>query len=153
MPRLPKDPALRARRNKASTAATLEHPTSELKTPPLPKRLFAGGAVHRNTREWWKVIWQSPMAPRWIEADIEGLYLVAILRNEFFQRPTSTLGAEIRQQEMRFGLSPIDRRRLDWRIAGPIAKPEEGPAPPSDAAPSDVEPEAERPDPRLVLVK
>jgi len=116
----PKDPDLRRRRNHASTAATLEHPPADVKVPVLPKRIFSGGAIHRNTREWWKVIWQSPMASRWLESDIEGLYLVAILRNEFFQRPSATLAAEIRQQETRFGLSPIDRRRLDWRVARPV---------------------------------
>lgn len=132
--RHPKDPDLRRRANKASTAAVLEA-QPDAKPPPLPKRLFPSGTIHPNTRKWWVVIWRSPMAPRWLDADIEGLYLVAILRNEFFMKPTATVAAEIRQQETRFGLDVLSRRRLDWRIQqpSPADDPEE-PATPEIAA-------------------
>lgn len=125
----PKDPAVRRRANKASTAATLElAENAEREAPELPSALFPGGQPLDRTRDWWEIIWRSPMASRWLESDIEGLYLIAVLRNEFFTRPTPTVAGEIRQQETRFGLSPIDRRRLDWRITGPqseVPVPEE----------------------------
>lgn len=160
--RRPKDPELRRRRNKAVTAAVLEadekgeraddtrdkkKTSAERKAPPLPKRLFPGSQVHALTRSWWRVIWRSPMSSRWLPADVEGLYLVAVLRDAFFRTPSPTLAAEIRQQEARFGLDVLSRRRLDWRIAGPIDAPPEEP-------PADEEPEApppDRVDPRSLL--
>lgn len=127
--RTPKDPDQRRRRNKASTAAVLPSTPAKTKAPELPKDLFAGGVIAPRTSKWWATIWRSPMASRWLEADVEGLYLVAVLRNEFYQRPSPTLAAEIRQQEARFGLTPIDRRRLDWRIEGPKSEPDQAPKP------------------------
>lgn len=115
---VPKDPALRQRRNKVSTGARLD-PNARRKPASLTQQMMPGGKVHRLTRRWWNTIWRSPMAPRWLEADIEVLYLVAILRNEFYLKPSTTLAAEIRQQEMRVGLDVMARRRLDWRIEGP----------------------------------
>jgi hypothetical protein len=118
--RIPKDPDSRRRRNKASTAATLDpNEAANRKAPPLPRSLFPT-ELHKLTRRWWGVIWRSPMASRWLPSDVEGLYLVAILRNEFFWRPTANLAAEIRQQETRFGLDVLARRRLDWRIGGAL---------------------------------
>lgn len=117
--RKPKDPEVRQRRNKIATAAVLESEPEERKPPPLSRLLFAGGQVHRQTRRWWLEIWRSPMAPRWLPSDVEALYIIAILRNEFYFRPSPSLAAEIRQQEGRFGLTPFDRKRLDWRIEGP----------------------------------
>lgn len=126
--RRPKDPDARQRRNKASTAAVLDPAAdNELEAPPLSAKLFGDKTLHPLTRKWWKVIWRSPMAVRWLETDVEGLYLVAILRNAFFHQPTPTLAAEIRQQETRFGLDVLSRRRLDWRIANPQAPAPEEP--------------------------
>lgn len=119
----PKDPALRARRNKASTRAELD-PSTRVKAPPLRPSMFAPAKVHPQLRRWWRVIWQSPMAPRWLEADIERLYLVALLRNDFYHERKAATAAEIRLQERDLGLTPLDRRRLEWSIAGPSQKPE-----------------------------
>lgn len=137
----PKDPGARQRRNKASTAAVLEAPSpdeaEERRPPTLPLALFGGLRIHRLTRAWWKVIWRSPMAPRFLEADVEGLLLVARLKNDFFNTSdaglAARLAAEIRQQETRFGLTPIDRRRLDWRIEGPRQNPPAQPVPDAEA--------------------
>ena len=60
------------------------------------------------------------MAAEYLEVDKHGLYLLA----ELHQRRWTTsdgvevrmLAAEIRQQETRFGLTPIDRRRLQWEV-------------------------------------
>src|SRR5689334_6546215 len=135
----PKDHETRRRRNKVATEAVLTTTDARIKVPTLTQQIL-GSRVHASTKRWWSVIWKSPMAPRWLEADIEGLYLVAILRNEFFVKPTSTLAGEIRQQEARFGLTPVDRKRLDWRIEGP-RQPDQ----PLPAAPPPIEDESEDP--------
>jgi hypothetical protein len=107
-------------------------------------------------RRWWRTIWRSPMAVRWLEADIEGLYLIAVLRQEFAKKPTTTTAAEIRQQETRYGLDVYARKRLDWRIAAPVPtnSPAENPNSaiignaPGDTGPAPPEPDD---DPRDVL--
>lgn len=72
-------------------------------------------------REWWASAWRSPMASEWLESDKRGgLFQVAVLHQDFWtaETPRERLmaAAEIRLQEVRFGLSPIDRRRLQWTI-------------------------------------
>ena len=54
------------------------------------------------------------MAAMYLEPDKEELGAVAILKDMFFSHPTTPLAAEIRLQEARFGLTPVDRARLDW---------------------------------------
>jgi hypothetical protein len=72
------------------------------------------------TLAWWADIWSSPMAPEFDASDTHGLFALAMLTEDFW-RSTSPgermkLAAEIRQQGQRYGLSPIDRRRLQWEI-------------------------------------
>ena len=83
------------------------------------------------------------MAPRWLESDVEVLYLTAALRNEFAKKPLTALAGEIRQQEARLGLDVMSRRRFDWRIEGPAA-----PQPTVQAVSVPVD---DGPDPRHVL--
>lgn len=139
----PKDPIVRARRNRVSTQAVLTAEKGE-KTPrpALTAASIAAEKVHPNVHRWWRVIWRSPMAARWLESDAEVLFLVAALRNAFWAAPSATLAAEIRHQEARLGLDVISRRRLDWRIEGSPQEPGEAPAP-------EVDPN--EPDPRAVL--
>ena len=42
---------------------------------------------------------------------------MAMLVEMFAREPSRDLAAELRLQAARFGLSPIDRRRLDWEVA------------------------------------
>jgi len=111
----PKDPSVRARRNKTSTAATLKA-DPRATVPDLPKR----GGWHEQTVEWWRDVWSSPMAPEFDASDRHGLNMLAILVDDYWTAESSrermALAAEIRQQSQRFGLSPIDRRRLQWEI-------------------------------------
>jgi hypothetical protein len=115
MPPQPKHPSTRARRNKTSTNAVLttDH---QVVAPDLPEDI----GWHSMTRAWWVDIWRSPMAPEFDDSDTHGLFLLAVLVNDFWlaegQREKRDLAAEIRQQGQRFGLSPIDRRRLQWEI-------------------------------------
>lgn len=155
MPRQVKDPDQRQRRNKAVTAATLELPdVKDIKTrkvPPLNAQLLGiKGAVKPQVQRWWREVWLSPMAPRWINTDIEVLYLCALLHHQvavfaFEGKSVATLMGEIRQQEGRLGLDVLSRRRLDWRIEGPRSQPAPEPAQETPI------PEPETMDPRRVL--
>jgi hypothetical protein len=118
--RLPKPEHLRQRRNKTPGAAHL--PTEEVSqgnsVPELPRR---EGGWHPMVVEWWGSVWRSPMASEYLDADMRGgLYLLAELHQERWTatepRVMVALAAEIRLQEVRFGLSPIDRSRLRWTI-------------------------------------
>ena len=115
MPPLPKDPALRQRRNKTSTRARLE--TEEQSLVEAPPRLPYGRDWHKLTKAWWRDVWASPMAGEYLSADVHGLYMLAELIDQFWKEPTQGLAAEIRLQRQCFGLTPIDRRRLQWEVA------------------------------------
>lgn len=146
---VPKEPGTRARRNKASTHDTLRPDDAKrLKTPPLTAKDIGltKGSVHSLVRAWWARIWKEPMAARWLPSDVDGLYLIARLRHDFWSGSgaTTTLASEIRQQERRFGLDIPSRRSFDWRIEGSV-KPDE---PVATAAP---EPPEEADDPRTLL--
>ena len=112
MPATPKHPSVRARRNKVSTAATLRPIAADADVPPLPE----GFEWHPQTLAWWRDIFNSPMVAEYDTSDVHGLLILAVLVNEFWLKPHWTTAAEIRLQGQRFGLSPIDRRRLQWEI-------------------------------------
>jgi len=112
---IPKNPALRQRRNKAVSRATLPAEAQERKrAPQLPRR---EGGWNPHTRRWWSDVWHSPMAGEYVQADIHGLYRLATLIDDFWDTPSTALAAEIRLEQQAFGLTPLDRRRLEWSIA------------------------------------
>lgn len=109
MPPVPKRKP--ARRNQHATKATLTL-LHDVEEPELPdSRMW-----HRQTLQWWADVWASPMAPEYDESDQHGLFVLAVLIDDFWKEPTSSKAAEIRLQRQCFGLSPIDRRRLQWEI-------------------------------------
>ena len=114
MPAQPKDPSIRVRRNKASTKATLKSDASII-APELPTYDW-----HPMVLAWWRDLWSSPMAPEFDDSDRHGLFKLALLHDDFWKADQPKIrkeaSAEIRLQEQRFGLSPIDRRRLQWEI-------------------------------------
>jgi len=118
---LPKDPSIRQRKNRVATSATLSvAPRQNRHAPALPR--LQGGADgkpyewHPLTRAWWHDVWHSPMASEYLQVDRHGLYRLAALVDEFWRAPTKELAAEIRLQQQCFGLTPIDRRRLQWEV-------------------------------------
>lgn len=167
MPAKKKDPSTRARRNKASTAATLprekplavaledysSHTVARLRTeidrrnddgrpdhaklskrgtkatlveiltadddttPKLPERDAGWTAM---TREWWADVWASPMSGEWHESDLHNVYVCAMLYDDMWNGDTAAArqkaAAEFRQQRAALGLTPYDRRRLEWSI-------------------------------------
>lgn len=118
---LPKNPAIRQRTNKASTRATLpsEADCANAEVPELPE-LSATERWHPLVLEWWASVWRSPMAGEYLDADKRDLFVLARLHQDFWAATTpigrQSLASEIRQQGVRFGLSPIDRRRLQWEV-------------------------------------
>lgn len=112
----PKSPALRQRRNKDVTRATLPAESSPRKrAPKLPA--LPGRTWHVMTKLWWKDVWASPMAVEYLRADEHGLFRLAVLIDTFWSEPNQPLAAEIRLQQQAYGLSPLDRRRLQWQVA------------------------------------
>lgn len=117
----PKPPGMRQRRNRASTRATLPsvEESAGRVVPILPGRP-EGERWHVRVTDWWGAVWRSPMAAEYLDSDKCGLYMLAELHQRFWSSPgartVASLAAEIRQQEIRFGLSPAARRRLQWEI-------------------------------------
>lgn len=89
---------------------------------------------HPQTRATWAIYWASPMASEWIEADLPGLTRLILLVEDFWcsvsAQGRKEMQAEIRLQEMKFGLSPLDRRRLEWELERPEMPEESAPSPP-----------------------
>ena len=75
---------------------------------------------HDLTRAWWDTIWSSPMADEWVDGDVPALIRIARLDHDFWTvddaKTATSIAAEIRQQQGRFGLTPFDRRSLQWEI-------------------------------------
>ena len=113
-----KPPGTRQRRNVSATAATLLA-DSPAKVPSLP-----AGIRQKETRTWWKSIWTSPMAAEWLPSDRQSLLRLAMLVDEFWAKPSKDLAAEIAKQEARFGLTPYDRHRMQWKVEKPVEKSE-----------------------------
>lgn len=162
MPAQKKHPTTRARRNKATTAATLrvvetvayaEWTIAELRAeidgrnldrpddaqlprtggkaklaaaleaddaptvPPMPER---PDGWHEQTKVWWRDVWSSPMSDEWHESDIHNVIVCAMLFDDMWRADTPTArtkaASEFRQQRAMLGLTPYDRRRLEWTI-------------------------------------
>lgn len=103
-----------ARRNKSTTKATLSV-VHDVEAPALPDREW-----HPQTVEWWEDIWASPMAPEYDESDRHGLIRLAVLVDDYWLADNANtrvkLSAEIRMQGQLYGITPLDRRRLQWEI-------------------------------------
>lgn len=140
---IPKAAGTRARRNKTSTHRQLEA-VHNVRAPQLP----AGREWHSQTVAWWADVWASPMAPEYDDSDRHGLFLLAVLVDAFWAEPSQTLAAEIRLQRQCFGLTPIDRRRLQWEIDRGDSAAAKTQKRRRDAAPK---PEAVEEDPRRLL--
>ncbi len=114
---IPKRAGTAQRRNKLPPSharlETTEQPRD--KAPSLGKHP-AGGKWHARTRTWWGEVWSSPMASEYLEADTEALRHLAVLNDLFWTKPSGALAAEIRMQRVAFGLTPLDRRRLQWEV-------------------------------------
>lgn len=145
MPPAPKSAATRQRRNRVVTATTIEAAAAAKAELPtrystwkcrscylLPGRHreqyfnaeeihphdFEGAEVDWNglTLAWWSVIWASPIAEEWVDADVPGLVALAMLWDIFYRFNDPKIHAEARMASREFGLSPLSRRSLQWEI-------------------------------------
>lgn len=115
----PKPSHLRQRTNKKAGRADLPLPPEtdarvEDGVPPIPNP--DGRKWHVLTIKAWEHAWKSPMASQWLKTDEDALGRLALLWDNFYQAPGAGIMAEIRLQESRFGLSPLDRSRLQWEV-------------------------------------
>lgn len=116
----PKDPKIRQRRNRVSTTATLAQGESRRKRmPSLPDR-DDGTDWHPLTVAWWRDLWHSPMASEYLRVDRHALYRLAMLIDRFWLSGSLDAAKEIRLEQQAFGLTPIDRRRLQWTIVDDV---------------------------------
>lgn len=116
MPAAKKDPSVRQRRNVASSAATLSGTAPTGPAPDLPQTRDWS----QLTLAWWLDLWASPMSHEYHESDRHQVLVLAMLMDDFFTAESrtmrSTISAEIRQHRTAFGMTPYDRRRLEWTI-------------------------------------
>jgi hypothetical protein len=109
----PKPAHLRQRTNKKAGMAVITAPDA----PSVPNIPNPDGRVwHPLTVASWEHAWCSPMASQWLETDIDALGRLALAWDALYNG-TITVMPEIRLQEQRFGLSPLDRSRLQWEVA------------------------------------
>jgi hypothetical protein len=113
----PKPAHLRQRTNKKAGATVLQMSSGanagEVPAIPNPD----ARTWHELTLRGWENAWNSPMAAQWLTTDVDALGRLALMWDEFYKAPDSKVLAEIRLQEQRFGLSPLDRSRLQWEVA------------------------------------
>lgn len=113
----PKDPATRQRRNRSSTGSSFEasRAVAPGEIPELPK-LSHRRKWDATVVRWWERIWSSGLSSTWLDVDIDGLELIAYLRQDFARARKSTerknIAGEIRLQERRYGLDVMSRRSL-----------------------------------------
>jgi hypothetical protein len=123
--RIPKPKEQRTRTNK-TMGATLARDSSGI-APVLP----GIDELSSYARDYWEIIWNSPMGTVYLDADIPALVRLTELVHVWHLLKDNTVLMEIRQLEDRFGLSPLSRRRLEWEISK--ADPEASVAPSSSA--------------------
>ena len=56
------------------------------------------------------------MAEEYLRADEHALCRLAVLIDDYWTKPSAALASEIRLEQQAFGLTPLDRRRLEWSI-------------------------------------
>jgi len=112
----PKDLAIRQRTNKSATRALLPAETAPIKrTPRLPAN--PAGSWEKLTCAWWHEVWRSPQHTEFLRSDLGSLFRLAVLVDGFWKEGKLEVATEIRLLEREFGLTPLSRRRLEWRIA------------------------------------
>lgn len=128
MPRAPKDPALRARRNKAPTRVELEEAVPLRKKPALPDPP-EGEEWHPLAVEWWTDLWALPQSDKYTAMHKHRAYLALHTLHLFYSNPTERLGQRVEVALQGLGASEADLRRLQW--TAPVKS--QAPTPKADA--------------------
>lgn len=110
---------------------------------------------HLMTERWWKDVWRSPMSSEWDDSDIHNLYICLLLQQDMWTASTPKdrrdAAAEYRLQRKDLGLTPFDRRRLEWTIEQAEDAKDRGQRRRSTPAPTPAKAQGGRPDPRAGL--
>ena len=117
MPAQPKPPGTRVRRNVGQQQWRTLPPAVQFRKPIAPRRWS------KETKEWWAIIWRSPMATQWLESDVPELIYLGDLME--LPKKSAEHYAEIRQLKDRFGLNPKARRALMWHVPTEVDEGEE----------------------------
>ncbi len=117
--RTPKPPSKRQRRNHVDVRE-IEIPTGLVPHP-------AKKTWNKMTKAHWRKIWASPIAREYIDVDVEGLYVLMDLVENYWAaqevREKVSLESSINRQRTEFGLTPLSRRRLQWEVKRVEAAP------------------------------
>jgi hypothetical protein len=111
MPARKKDPSVRARSNRASTARTLSNGSRSRAVPELPAHPTS--RWHEQTAKWWREIWTSPLPDAWQSFDLGSVFTLALAYNDIWIAESATarkeaLG-EYRLQRKDFFIAPYNR--------------------------------------------
>lgn len=115
---MPKDAAIKRRRNKSSTKASLPAPVGirPVEQKPRLPNCPNDGNWHAMSKRWWTDVWSSPMAYEFLEGDLPALFRLVVLVDKFWKTGDLDHAREIRLMEREFGLTPLSRRRLEWSV-------------------------------------
>lgn len=121
----PKDPSIRARRNKDAAAIRVLDARSVVR-PELPdftvQVSIDGEMITQEfrwpaiTREWWAALDQHPLAKEFIDADWSYLLETARIHAAFWMGDLKMAG-ELRLRESKYGFTPEDRIKLRISLA------------------------------------
>ena len=114
---MPKDPAIRQRRNKKSTRALLPPESAPIEGRPRLPNCPDGDGWHYMAKRWWNDVWDSPQHYEYMRADLGALFRLVALVDRYWKTQSLNLAKEIRLLEREFGLTPLSRRRLEWQAA------------------------------------
>ena len=64
----------------------------------------------------WRDVQHSPMVGEFLSSDLHRLYVYAETYEQFWRTGDVKYAAELRNQGQYFGLTPLDRRRLQWEV-------------------------------------
>lgn len=114
---LPKDPAVRQRRNKSATRALLPAEAAPVVEKPRLPTCPNEGSWHNMAKRWWADVWSSPMHYEFLGGDVPALFRLVSLVDRYWKGGSLSVAKEIRLLEREFGLTPLSRRRLEWQVA------------------------------------
>lgn len=147
MPAPKKHPSVRARTNRAPTAAVLAPRRG--RRPRLPEIVD----WHPQVIEWWADVWASPMPSGWDKSDRHNVIFCAMLLQDFWvaesARDRTSALAEFRQHRKDLGLTPGSREGLEWDTEAAV-EPRGGK---SRGQRAGAKQPAAKQDPRLALVQ
>jgi hypothetical protein len=111
----PKSLKERQRRNKATTTAKLVDDRPIDQKPRLGD-CPDGDGWSPQAVALWDEVWSSPMRGEYLRADMDGLRMLVVLVDKFWKTLDHRLEPNISRMRQAFGLTPIDRRRLQWEV-------------------------------------